>query len=156
MTAGSPDTGRLATRWRRFDPIAALLFVAGTLLLLWVSRLNFLSTAANWDLLNYHAYVPASLLSGSWFTDFHPAATQEYLAPYQDLLWWPIISGLPGPIGAAVIVAVQVSILGTTHKSTSWFHPAVPINGSVRGASDDGKWTIELLDFGSTGASSKL
>jgi hypothetical protein len=110
MTAGSPDTGRLATRWRRFDPIAALLFVAGTLLLLWVSRLNFLSTAANWDLLNYHAYVPASLLSGSWFTDFHPAATQEYLAPYQDLLWWPIISGLPGPIGAAVIVAVQVSI----------------------------------------------
>jgi hypothetical protein len=53
-------------------------------------------------------------------------------------------------------VGVQVSILGTTHKSTSWFHPAVPINGSVKGVSDDGKWTVELLDFGATGASSKL
>jgi hypothetical protein len=52
--------------------------------------------------------------------------------------------------------AVQVSIMGTTQKSTSWFHPAVPLNGSVKGASDDGKWTIELLDFGTTGASSKL
>ena len=53
-------------------------------------------------------------------------------------------------------VAVQVSILGSTLKSTSWFHPAVPINGSVKGVSDDGKWTVELLDFGTTGASSKL
>jgi hypothetical protein len=46
--------------------------------------------------------------------------------------------------------------MGTTQKSTSWFHPAVPINGAVKGASDDGKWTIELLDFGTSGASSKL
>jgi hypothetical protein len=52
--------------------------------------------------------------------------------------------------------AVQVSVMGTTQKSTSWFHPAVPINGAVKGASDDGKWTIELLDFGTSGASSKL
>ncbi len=53
-------------------------------------------------------------------------------------------------------IGVQVSIMGTTRKSTSWFHPAVPINGSVKGMSDDGKWTVELLDFGTTGASSKL
>jgi hypothetical protein len=61
-----------------------------------------------------------------------------------------------GTFESCAKVAVQVSIMGTTHKSTSWFHPAVPINGSVKGASDDGKWTIELLDFGTTGARSKL
>ena len=53
-------------------------------------------------------------------------------------------------------VAVQVSVMGMSQKSTSWFHPAVPINGSVKGASDDGKWTVELLDFGTSGASSKF
>jgi len=26
----------------------------------------------------------------------------------------------------------------------------------VKGASDDGKWTVELLDFGTSGASSKF
>jgi hypothetical protein len=52
--------------------------------------------------------------------------------------------------------AVQVSAAGMTQKSTSWFHPAVPINGAVKGVSDDGKWSIELLDFGTSGATSKL
>ena len=61
-----------------------------------------------------------------------------------------------GTFEACAKAGVQVSIMGTTQKSTSWFHPAVPINGSVKGASDDGKWTVELLDFGMTGASSKL
>jgi hypothetical protein len=53
-------------------------------------------------------------------------------------------------------IMTQVSVMGMTQKSTTWFHPAVPINGCVKGASDDGKWTIELLDFGTNGASSKL
>ena len=53
-------------------------------------------------------------------------------------------------------VAVQVSVLGKALKSTTWFHPAVPINGAVKGTSDDGRWTIELLDYGTSGASSKL
>jgi len=52
--------------------------------------------------------------------------------------------------------AVQVSAAGMTQKSTSWYHPAVPINGAVKGVSDDGKWSIELLDFGTSGAASKL
>jgi hypothetical protein len=58
-------------------------------------------------------------------------------------------------LGCAKVTA-QVSVAGTTQKSTTWFHPAVPINGAVKGVSDDGKWTIELLDFGTSGASSKL
>jgi hypothetical protein len=61
-----------------------------------------------------------------------------------------------GSFEACAKAGVQVSIMGTTQKSTSWFHPAVPISGSVKGASEDGKWTVELLDFGTTGASSKL
>jgi hypothetical protein len=97
-------------RGRRVDPIAALLFGLGVLLLLWTCRLNFRGTEANWDLLNYHAYVPAALLQGTWLTDFHPAAFGTYLTPYQDLLWWPLISGAPAPIATAVIVAVEVSI----------------------------------------------
>ncbi|MGB8294749.1 MAG: hypothetical protein WCG85_04915 [Polyangia bacterium] len=53
-------------------------------------------------------------------------------------------------------VPVQVSIMGSTQKSTSWFHPAVPINGSVKASSDDGKWTVELLDYGTSGAAGKM
>jgi len=61
-----------------------------------------------------------------------------------------------GTFNGCAKVAVQVSVMGISQKSTSWFHPAVPINGSVKGASDDGKWTVELLDFGTSGASSKF
>ena len=97
-------------RGRRIDLIAALLFGLGVLLLLWTCRLNFRGTEANWDLLNYHSYVPAALLQGTWFTDFHPASFGTFLTPYQDLLWWPLISAAPAPIATAVIVAVEVSV----------------------------------------------
>jgi hypothetical protein len=39
---------------------------------------------------------------------------------------------------------------------TSWFHPGVPINGGVKGASTDGDYSYELLDYGLTGARSAL
>lgn len=61
-----------------------------------------------------------------------------------------------GTFQACAKFAVQVSVMGVTQKSTSWFHPAVPINGSVKGVSDDGKWSVELLDYGTSGATSKL
>jgi hypothetical protein len=104
--------GSPSTRFRsvQVDPIAVVLFALGVFLLLRISRLNFLSQDANWDLLNYHAYVPAALLDGTWFSDFHPASIQTYFTPYQDLLQWPLVSGLPAPIATAVLVAVQVSI----------------------------------------------
>jgi hypothetical protein len=86
------------------------MFVVGVLMLLWISRLDFLNQDANWDLLNYHAYDPSSLLSGTWFTDIHPAAAGSYVSPNQDLLMWPLISGVPAPIATAVLVAIQVSI----------------------------------------------
>ena len=115
---GSPS---MRFRGVRVDPIAVGLFALGGLLLLQVSRLNFLSQDANWDLLNYHAYVPASLLGGTWFSDVHPASIQTYLTPYQDLLQWPLMSGVPAPIATAVLVAVQLSIfvpLGLVLRTT--------------------------------------
>jgi hypothetical protein len=41
-------------------------------------------------------------------------------------------------------------------QATSWFHPAVPLSGSVKGVSSDGKWTMELLDYGTSGATSRM
>jgi hypothetical protein len=58
-------------------------------------------------------------------------------------------------VGCAKISA-ELSFAGMTQKSTTWFHPAVPLNGGVKGQSTDGKWKMELLDYGTTGATSKL
>jgi hypothetical protein len=41
-------------------------------------------------------------------------------------------------------------------EATSWFHPAVPLSGSVKSVSKDGKWTTELVDYGLTGATSRM
>ncbi|HCF61045.1 MAG TPA: hypothetical protein DFS52_23995 [Myxococcales bacterium] len=53
-------------------------------------------------------------------------------------------------------VAAKAVVGPVSKDTTSWFHPAVPVNGSVKGLSNDGEWTVELLDFGLTGAQSKL
>jgi hypothetical protein len=110
LTLQSDDPTPSTIGRRRFDPIAAFLFLVGALMLLWISRLDFRKQDANWDLLNYHAYDPLALLRGYVFTDFHPAGVGSYLTPIQDLLWWPLLSGVPAPIATAVLVAIQVSI----------------------------------------------
>ncbi len=48
----------------------------------------------------------------------------------------------------------EMSVMGMTFRSTSWFHEKVPVNGMVRSITDGGKMTSELLDFGKTGAKS--
>jgi hypothetical protein len=87
-----------------------LLFAIGVWSVYVVSQLNFTQQDANFDLANYHAYVPSALLNGTWFSDIHPALTQSYLTPYQDLLMWPVISMLPAPMAVTLIVALQLSI----------------------------------------------
>jgi len=42
--------------------------------------------------------------------------------------------------------------MGKKHLGDSWIHPAVPINATVKSLSDVDDTTIELLDFGLTGA----
>jgi len=46
----------------------------------------------------------------------------------------------------------EMSVMGMTFRSTSWFHEKVPVNGMVRSITDGGKMTSVLLDFGKTGA----
>ena len=41
-------------------------------------------------------------------------------------------------------------------EMTTWFHPAVPLSGSVKAVSADGKLSTELVDFGLTGATSRM
>lgn len=38
----------------------------------------------------------------------------------------------------------------------NWWHPGVPVSGTVKAESTDGKFTMELLDFGWTGATPLL
>ncbi len=51
---------------------------------------------------------------------------------------------------------VKASFGPIVKDTISWFHPGVPINVSVKGVTEDGAWTVELLDFGLTGAQSRL
>lgn len=46
----------------------------------------------------------------------------------------------------------EVSFLGKKYTSDSWLHPAVPINGMVKSITVEEDQTIELLDFGRSGA----
>lgn len=49
----------------------------------------------------------------------------------------------------------KISFGPVSRNVTAWYHPAVPINGSVK-AFDEKGWTYELLAFGETGATSAL
>ena len=49
----------------------------------------------------------------------------------------------------------EVTVLGDTTEGTSWMHPAVPIYGMVRNENEDG-YVMELLDFGTSGATSSM
>jgi len=50
----------------------------------------------------------------------------------------------------------EMSMMGMTFRSTSWFHEKVPVNGMVKSITDGGKMTSVLLDFGKTGAKSRF
>jgi hypothetical protein len=39
--------------------------------------------------------------------------------------------------------------------ATIWYHPAVPLGGVVKSVSADGRWTLELVDFGTAGGASR-
>jgi hypothetical protein len=46
----------------------------------------------------------------------------------------------------------ESSFLGRSYKSDGWFHADVPINGMVKSTSVENNMTIELLEFGRSGA----
>jgi hypothetical protein len=46
----------------------------------------------------------------------------------------------------------ELSVLGMTFRSKTWYHSKVPVNGMVKSIVDGGKMTSVLLDFGLSGA----
>jgi hypothetical protein len=46
----------------------------------------------------------------------------------------------------------EVTFFGTYYESDGWYHSEVPISGMIKSVSTDNKITMELLDFGKTGA----
>lgn len=50
----------------------------------------------------------------------------------------------------------QVSFGPITKTVSGWFHPAVPLNGSVRSITSDGEISTDLIAYGETGATSSL
>ena len=85
----------------------ALVVTAFALLHSSLSRWNGMKDA-NWDLLNYHAYLPSALLGGTWSNHFHPAGIHSFLTPYLDLFVWPMTTMMSGAWGTAVIGSVQL------------------------------------------------
>jgi hypothetical protein len=53
-------------------------------------------------------------------------------------------------------VPMTVSFGPVTRDLVTWYHPAVPLSGAVKGQSADGEWKTELLDYGLTGAVSRM
>lgn len=51
----------------------------------------------NWDLLNYHLYVPYAWLEGRHGIDLAAAQMQSYFPPLIDLPYYALIQTLPGP-----------------------------------------------------------
>jgi hypothetical protein len=127
-SAGVSEAGRWAGRLRtRLDPGALFLLLIGAGVLAAVSHLRFLTRQdANWDLLNYHAYLPQAILSGTWAVDFHPASIQSYFVPYQDLLLWPLVSGLPAMVATLLIATLQLSIVIPLALILQVVHPSMP------------------------------
>ena len=46
----------------------------------------------------------------------------------------------------------SVAFLGSKTVADTYYHVDVPINGMVKSVSDDGKYTMELVEFGKSGA----
>lgn len=47
----------------------------------------------------------------------------------------------------------SVSLFGSTYESDGWYHSAIPVHGLVKSISTDGEMSMELLEFGLSGAS---
>lgn len=60
-----------------------------------------------------------------------------------------------GSFDGAAKFETSISFGPVTHNATAWFHPAVPLNGSVKAVGENGL-TYELLAFGDEGATSAL
>lgn len=56
-----------------------------------------------------------------------------------------------GSFAGTNMVTATAKVMGFSVETTSWFHPAVPVNGMVMSKSKDGKTVQQLLSFGFDG-----
>jgi hypothetical protein len=63
---------------------------------------------------------------------------------------------MAGHFAACYRVQSEATFLGHTYKSEGWFHPSVPISGAVKSHGIDKPYTMELVDFGTSGAMSEF
>jgi hypothetical protein len=85
--------------------------------------------------------------------------------------WKPLLSNLVIhwerlPQGTATVPAgtfascykqrTTVSFVGISRTSDTWAHPAVPMSGTVKSVGVDNSFTMELISFGLTGATSSI
>ncbi len=78
--------------------LGALGFIAWTL---------YAGPDLNWDLLNYHLYVGLHASGDTLATDFFPASSQSYLAPYG---YWPLAKMVAAKWPAMVVGSVLAAI----------------------------------------------
>ena len=64
----------------------------------------------NWDLLNYHYYVPYQLLAGRLEQDFFAASAQSYLNPVGYLPFYLMVSSGWHSVLASIALAVAHSL----------------------------------------------
>lgn len=61
-----------------------------------------------------------------------------------------------GAFDACYRVRASVAFAGSTWTSDGWSHPAVPINGTVKARGVDNRSSLDLVEFGLSGAQSEL
>jgi hypothetical protein len=61
-----------------------------------------------------------------------------------------------GKFPSCARITTAVASGGASKEAVTWYHPYVPLSGFVRVESADGELEVELLDYGTTGARSKL
>src|SRR5690606_24069636 len=85
------------------NQIALLMGLALCLLWTWWAGKDL-----NWDLINYHYYLPFELLRGRIHTDFFPAGAQSYLNPLPYIpLYLMDRAGFPSLVTFSVLASFQ-------------------------------------------------
>ncbi len=81
---------------------------------------------------------------------------QGVYAPAVETASFENVNVPAGSFAGCTKATAKVSFGPVKAESTGWFHPGVPINATVKSEATDGSWMMELLDYGTSGATSAL
>lgn len=91
-----------------------------------------------------------SMMRGTYEQVLQNVAISWTAYPQED------VQVLAGRFAGAYRGRSTVSIMGFSSTSDVWYHPAVPVIASVKTVGVDRPMTMELVDFGTTGAQSEF